>query len=399
MRSVARVAFAATLISIGCGTSATPPVKLDAGDAADQSTALDATVAPDGTGEETATGEDAAGEDVAQAADAGMSADVEEPSDASEDRNESTAPPQSDAGWLGWSALRNPILQVAGWATKDVAVVYEGGVYYFYYSAFFPDTGMERCHIAMSTSLDLKTFTPARVLFDAVSEGYGALCSPDVSLIGGQYVMRFDSWAGTSKPQGLYYSTSNDLVNWSAVQPLAQSLWAGVGGYDPTLAEANGQIYLLYQSNSRPRVAVAPAVGGPWSLVGKGTPALLMQSGRDNGLTHENFQLIAIDGKWYSMETDYPPIEPYLYTMVGTGTVDTDWLNWNNGYMLTVAKEAFNTHLVGSAAYLNDWRSHDGFFYLFYAGATEGTSHAGRGNCTIAVSRSTDLKTWIPAGQ
>jgi hypothetical protein len=256
---------------------------------------------------------------------------------------------------------------------------------------------MERCHIAMSTSRDLSTFTPARVLFDAISAGFGALCSPDVSLIGGQYVMRFDSWVGTSKPQGLYYSTSSDLVNWSPVLPLAESLWTGIGGYDPTLAEANGRIYLLYQSASKPRVAVAPALGGPWTSIGK--PAMLMQSGQDNGLTHENFQLIAMDGKWYSMQTDYPPIEPYLYRMMGAGTADADWLTWNSGTVLTVAKESFNTSIDASAAFLTDWRSYDGFYYLFYAGSTEHTSHAGRGNCTIAVSRSTDLKTWIPAGQ
>jgi hypothetical protein len=310
------------------------------------------------------------------------------------------APPSGDGGQgFVWSTLKNPILQVTGWATKDVAVVYAGGVYYVYYSAFFPEAGMERCHVAMSSSRDLKTFTQARVLFDAVASGYGALCSPDVSLIGGQYVMRFDSWVGPTKPQGLYYSSSSDLVNWSPVQPLAQSLWTGVGGWDPTLAEANGRIYLLYLSGSSPRVAVAPAIGGPWNWVGAGRATMLMQSGLDNGLTHENFQFIAIDNKWYSMQTDYSPVEGYLYKMAGAGTADTDWLSWNSGYKLTVAHEAFNTSLVDSAPFLSDWRSYDGFFYLFYAGSTEHTSHAGRGNCTIAVSRSTDLKTWIPAGQ
>jgi hypothetical protein len=274
-------------------------------------------------------------------------------------------------------------------------VVYESGVFYFYYSAFFPEAGMERCHVAMSTSRDLKTFTQPTVLFDAIAGGFGALCSPDVSRIGGQWVMRFDSWVGPTKPQGLYYSTSSDLVNWSTVQPLGGAL--GAGGYDPSVAEANGRIYLLYQRGSRPQVAVAPAITGPWTALGQAT--MLMQSGQDNGLTHENFQLISFDNKWHSMQTDYPPIMPYLYTMAGAGASDADWASWNSGTMLTVAHEAFNTSLVASAAFLTDWRSYDGFFYLFYAGSTEHTSHAGRGNCTIAVSRSMDLKTWIPAGQ
>jgi hypothetical protein len=85
--------------------------------------------------------------------------------------------------------------------------------------------------------------------------------------------------------------------------------------------------------------------------------------------------------------------------MPGDGTAETDWLTWQGGYKLAVQKEAFNTNHVDNAAYLTDQRATDGFFYLFYAGRTEGATHAGRGDNKLGVSRSTDLMLWKPAGQ
>src|SRR5580704_15597838 len=161
MRNAARAALAGTILSAGCGSTAAPSaIGVDAGGAADSSTAPDGAVAPDATGESSAGGDAAvsdAGVDASSTAEdapAGDAAATPDGGTLSDGSDDAAAP--GDAGALAWATLHNPILQVAGWATKDVAVVYEGGVYYFYYSAFFPDTGMERCHVAMSTSPDLK---------------------------------------------------------------------------------------------------------------------------------------------------------------------------------------------------------------------------------------------------
>jgi hypothetical protein len=294
-------------------------------------------------------------------------------------------------------------LTVPNWSTKDIAPVFwDGSVFHFFYSAFFSDTGMERCHVAMSTSPDLKTFSQAKVLFDGLSAGFAGMCSPGLVTIGGQYVMTLNSWGDVAgMPDQLFYSTSSDLVNWAPMKPIAANLTAGSRGIDVRLATANGKIYLIWKNGGppgNPKMAVATSLDGPWTLIGSGSPTLLMQSGMPNGLTHENYQMMNIDGRWRLMCTDYNPQAPYLYAMVGMGTSDTDWLSWNSGYTLNIVKETFNTVSFANAAHLSDWRSHDGYFYLFYAGNTETTTHAGRGDNTIGVSRSMDLMTWIPAG-
>jgi hypothetical protein len=133
--------------------------------------------------------------------------------------------------------------------------------------------------------------------------------------------------------------------------------------------------------------------------VGTGFPALLMPSGNENGLTHENYELLQIDGRWRVLTSDYSPRGEYLYTMRGTGQAEADWLTWEAGVRQAVQREMFNTNEVDNADYLVDRRSVDGFFYLFYAGRTEAMTHLGRGNNKIAVSRSPDMKVWSVAGK
>ena len=48
----------------------------------------------------------------------------------------------------------------------------------------FADEGMERCHVAQSSTTDLRTFTPAVVVFDGKADGWIGMCSPDVHRIG-----------------------------------------------------------------------------------------------------------------------------------------------------------------------------------------------------------------------
>jgi len=198
------------------------------------------------------------------------------------------APAAADAGqWLVWNALKNPILQVNGWSTKDVAVTYAGGVYYFYYSAFYSDNGQERSHVAMSSSVDLKTFAPARILFDGMNAGWIGMCSPDLDVINGQHVMTFNSWGDLAgKPNQLFYSTSADLVTWSPMKPLAANLTAGDRSIDATTTTANGRVYLFWKDGAgNPRAAAAPSLDGPWSFAGNGSPTLLMRGSGDNGRT------------------------------------------------------------------------------------------------------------------
>jgi hypothetical protein len=229
------------------------------------------------------------------------------------------------------------------------------------------------------------------------------MCSPDVQRIGAQYVMTFNAWGDqTPKPKQLFYSTSTDLSTWGPMRPLAASLTAGHSYIDAALANpGDGRFFLFYKDDVtvRTRLAAAPALDGPWHTVGNGFPALLMPSGNENGLVHENYQLLQIDGKWRLLSTDYSPRDTYIYTLRGTGAAETDWLTWEAGFRTSVRREAFNSNETVNAAYIVDRRPVDGFFYLYYAGRSEGSSHLGRGNNKIAVSRSMSMMNWIVAGQ
>jgi hypothetical protein len=312
----------------------------------------------------------------------------------------------ADAGSaLSWNTLRNPFYAHDGWSVKDVAVSYgPDGVIHVYFSAFFMDAGMERCHVAQTSTRDLRAFTPAVVIFDGQSDGWIGMCSPDVQRIGGQYVMTFNAWGDASpKPKQLFYATSPDLTTWSAAHPLAATLTAGRSYIDAALAPSAGRLFLFYKDDQtlKTHLAAGPALDGPWHVVGSGLPTFMTASGQEMGQVHENYQLLPIDGHWRLLSTDYSPVtnEGFLYAMPGDGAAETDWLTWQSGYKLAVPKEAFNTNHVDNAAYLADQRASDGFFYLFYAGRTEGTTHAGRGDNKLGVSRSTDLMLWKPAGQ
>ncbi|HET6285101.1 MAG TPA: family 43 glycosylhydrolase [Polyangia bacterium] len=302
-----------------------------------------------------------------------------------------------------WAGLRNPIYAHDGWSVKDVAMVLVGDTYRFYFSAFFADAGMERCHVATTSSTDLKTFAAATVLFDGKADGWLGMCSPDVQLIGAQYVMTFNSWGDLAgKPNQLFYATSPNLGTWSAARPLGAALTGGKRAIDAAIGNDNGRLFLFWKERvgaDRTRLAVATALDGSWRFVGDGLPALPATGGRDNGLTHENFQFLRIDGKWQLLSTDYEPHAPWLYTMAGAGTDENDWLSWQNGVRVQVAGEGFNSDHQANAAFLVDWRARDGYFYLVYAGRTEGTSHAGRGDNKLGLSRSKDLKSWSAAGK
>lgn len=302
-----------------------------------------------------------------------------------------------------WAGLRNPIYARDGWSVKDVAMVLVGDTYRFYFSAFFADGGRERCHVATTSTTDLKTFAPATILFDGKDGGWLGMCSPDVQRIGEQYVMTFNSWGDLAgKPNQLFYATSPDLGTWSAARPLGAALTGGRRAIDAAIGNDNGRMFLFWKERiaaDRTRLAMATALDGPWRFVGEGYPTLLAASGRDNGLIHENFQFMRIEGKWHLLSTDYMPHEPWVYTMTGAGTAEADWLSWQNGASVQVARETFNTDHQANSAYLADWRTRDGWFYLVYAGRTEGVSHEARGDNKLGLSRSKDLKTWSAAGR
>jgi hypothetical protein len=229
------------------------------------------------------------------------------------------------------------------------------------------------------------------------------MCSPDVQRLHGKYVMTFNSWGDkVGKPNQLFYITSDDLVHWSARHPLALNLThADVDKrvIDAALAEADGGYYLMFKEQTqgvpkRPRIAFSSSLSGTFQFVEDGLPSLLMTDGKENNMIHENYEFIYTSNEWRLLSTDYPPQGEYLYTL----KPGSRWLQWTEGYQLDIPLQTFNTDNRDNASALYDWRKHDSYYYLLYAGRTENTSYAKRGWNRLALARSKDLIHWSAAG-
>jgi hypothetical protein len=71
-----------------------------------------------------------------------------------------------------------------------------------------------------------------------------------------------------------------------------------------------------HQAPVRPREATARSLSVPWRFVGSGFPTLNMSDGKENGLTHGNFEFIRFDGALHVFSLDYPHGHEYLYTLL-----------------------------------------------------------------------------------
>jgi hypothetical protein len=307
-----------------------------------------------------------------------------------------------------WSSLKNPVLSYSDWSIKDAAMAYRNGTVHIFFSAFYTRETGTVSHVVEVNTRDFKHYSAPILNFDGREDGWLGMCSPDVQRLNGQYVMTFNSWGDKAgKPDQLFYKTSPDLVHWSERRTLAHNLTMNNRVIDAALAEADGGYYLIWKEGPRgkmrPRLAFAKTLDGPFAYIGDGLPSLLMASGRDNGLTHENYEFLYSKGKWYLLSTDYKEKENqtdvgeeiYLYKL----ELGSRWLKWTEGYPLDVPQEAFNTNNRDNAAALYDWRQYDGYYYLIYAGRNEGETYANRGWNQLGIARSTDLVHWVVPGE
>jgi hypothetical protein len=302
------------------------------------------------------------------------------------------------ADFIPWKSLHNPVLSYPNWSIKDSAMAYRGGVFYVFFSAFYEDRGQVRSHVVEVSTRDFKTYSQPIFNFDGEEDGWLGMCSPDVQHIGNQYIMTFNSWGDKpGKLNALFYKTSSDLTHWSKAAPLAAELTVGLRVIDAATAHTPEGYYAIWKEGQRgmkPRMAFANSLDGPFHFVKSGLPALLMEDSKDDGLIHENYEFLQIDGRWRLLATDYNPPSPRLYTLEDP----SDWLKWGQGYELKIPIESFNTDNIANAAALYDWREYDGFFYLIYAGRTEHATYLRRGWNRIGLARSKDLIHWQAAG-
>jgi hypothetical protein len=312
------------------------------------------------------------------------------------------------ASFIDWSSLKNPILSYPQWSIKDAAMAYRDGTFYLFFSAFYPRDAGTISHVVEVSTRDFKHFSQPIMNFDGTEDGWKGMCSPDVQLLNGQYVMTFNSWGDkTGRPNELFYMTSPDLVHWSKRRSVALNLTEGKRAIDAAFAVAEGGYFLIWKEGVEgrmlPRLAFAKSLDGPFAYVGDGLPSLLWADGRDISWDppsfHENFEFMQTDGQWYLLATDHGtlkgPLGPYLYKL----EPDSRWHKWVGGYRLDVPQEAFNTVDRDNAAAIYDWRQYDGYYYLIYAGVTERDTFAKRGWNRLGLARSKDLIHWSAAGQ
>ncbi|RXZ82012.1 hypothetical protein EBB07_11795 [Paenibacillaceae bacterium] len=313
--------------------------------------------------------------------------------------------------FLSFGQLSNPVLAYSNWSIKDCACVYHEPAesFYLFFSAFYEDDGMVRSHVVEVATKDFLTFSEPILHLDGKDEGWTGMCSPEIVKAEGVYYLTFNSWGDQAgRPNQLFYKTSTDLIHWSeGFQPLAANLTQGNRAIDSSLIYENGLFYLFWKERTaedRTRLASSAALSGDFAYIGDGYPQFLMQDGKDNGLIHENFCFLKVDGQWRMITTDYKKDSfafhnSYLYTLKTAGENPLDFLTWESGYQLDVQQESFNADHRANAAALYDWRKYDGHFYLLYAGNTENESFATRGHNRLGLSRSKDLLQWSPAGQ
>jgi hypothetical protein len=290
-------------------------------------------------------------------------------------------------GFLPWTELRNPIYSHPGWSVKDPAVTYREGWFYLFFSAFFFDDGQERCHVVAVKTQDLQRYSDALFALSGKEQGWLGACSPGLARIGERYYLTYNSWGDKhGQPNQLFYGVSDDLETWTFGQALATELTRGKRAIDGALRFHDRRFYLIWKEWQTPQIAWAESLDGEWHRLG-----------RPGSSWFENGEIVDINGVVYLLVTGLRH-EPYWMQLLGDPGHPAGWLDWSRPRRLEIPAEGFNASHRANAAFLVDWRRYDGHFYLFYAGRTEGRSHAGRGDSRLGVARSRDMVGWQVPG-
>lgn len=337
--------------------------------------------------------------------------------DAELERVAAAAPEPAPANrrFIDWESLRNPVLAFADRALKDEAVAYRNGVFYVFASTRFSpeDRGGAQRTSSFYRTRDFRAFEPFSDP-DVHGPGRGP-GSPDLVEIDGVWHMTFQAPSGGGeRARILQLTRSRDLVDWSPPRALGPELLdPAERNIDGALARHGDRLYLGWKRDQSLYVtrSLGPELDGRWEMP---RPADAILAFGPNSVTHdwaENYQFVAIDGRWHMVATARAPgfpmsrheytgsHEPYLYTMDGDGGDLEDWTRWRCKRRLAIPQEAWNPAMHANSAFLADWREHDGHFYLFYAGSADHTSFDRRGHGKLGVARSRDLVHWSVPGE
>ncbi|MFO8056409.1 MAG: GH92 family glycosyl hydrolase [bacterium] len=322
---------------------------------------------------------------------------------------EGELPKKKTNKFIDWENLENPVLAAPNRMLKDQAVIYKESADTFY---IFPSNRFDENDPQRKTrkecfyrTRDFKTYEcihdpDLKVFHNSPNPG-----SPDVTRIGDKWYMVFQAGAGDYFRR-LYYSTSEDLEDWSPARKLAPGNHPDQRQIDGALARHHGYYFLGYKGDQTFYVTRSREK----KLDGEWLPPVKVSV--DGGWA-ENYQFLKLEGSWRMMATARDPSkfwktliggaytgnhEPYLFEMQGDGTRLEHWANWKDRRRLEVPYEDWNQVMHANSSYLCDFREYDGHFYLFYAGSNDSESFQGRGHGKIGVARSRDLITWDTPG-
>ena len=328
----------------------------------------------------------------------------------------------ASAPQVAWTNLRNPILSEPTAGVKDQALVWADGEWHMLFSYVtndVPTKGAESWNIASATSTDLAHWSAPSPW--PVQAGVVGVASPDiVRSPSGVFVATYDSNpdVATGAQSKLYYRTSTDLSRWSAPRPLALSLHPAPGDrmIDAALAWTGHGLILGYKYGSTTGSATqhfeigwspSGSVDGPWTLVGR--PDIVV-----HGDTIENFEFVAVSGRWHLVATSNTFDQPWIFELSGDPATPSSWLHWTRGRMLVIPGQAWDsgpgvssvTFEHANSVFLCDARTrtgaHDhtgaGYYYVTYSGSDELAHFGGWGHAKIGIARSTDLVHWQVPG-
>ncbi len=313
-------------------------------------------------------------------------------------------PPAAQGVEIAWDRLRNPIYEESA-MTKDMAVRWVDGRWNMFYSSRL-NTDLDGS-MGYVTSTDWTDWEPTTPRPDDGG-------SSDVTrLADGRYAMvhQVDDTATNPIPNSrkIVSRVGDDLEAMVQAPPtrLAPGIYDQERLIDGALAHTQWGTFALFKRGLRESLdqvttlvhSPSGNLDGPWELVGDVTSVGLL----------ENYQFLTIDGVWHLLGTAIPFHDPTLFRLTGDPSEPASWLDWTLVRSLELPVEDWNagphetrgvTHDVANSGFLCDARALDGYFYLFYAGATELTSNDGRGHQKIGVARSTDLESWeVPPGR
>ncbi len=291
---------------------------------------------------------------------------------------------------IDWLGLRNPVLASRHGAIKNQAVVYSGGWFWF-----FPALQIAQGRACLRTR-DFKTYEyylPRQTVSGA----------PRLLQHEGRWHALYQLFAKTAERR-IFHASSEDLLEWTAPREAWPSFQPGTRHIDAALAWESGHYYAGFKSNQQ--LYVTRSCSEKLDLAWE-TPLRAESEG-----WCEAFQFIRIDGRWRMLATARAPKgyetggnsytgshEPFLYTMDGDGSKLEDWSRWKDKTHVALPFADWNKVMHANSAFLCDWREHDGWFYLFFAGANDDTTNRGRGHGKIGMARSRNLMKWYLPGE